>query len=157
MEKARNSPGSFRLMADGASRGNPGPASYGFVLSAADGQSVAEEGRFIGHATNNVAEYRGLIAGLERATDLGVDDLEVALDSELIVRQINGEYRVKNAGLKPLFARAKALSVAFRRFRMQHVPRRQNREADALANEALDRSADVAGNRDESSKGEPAR
>ena len=130
--------GTYLLMADGAARGNPGPAAYGFVLAAPDGQPVAEEGVTLGRATNNVAEYEGLLAGLERARHLGVRRLAVRLDSELVVRQMNGLYRVKNAGLRPLFERARILCAHFESVTFEHVRREANRRADELANQALD-------------------
>ena len=125
-------------MADGAARGNPGPAAYGFVLHAPDGQIVAEEGVALGRATNNVAEYEGLLAGLQRALTLGVRRLRVRLDSELVVRQMNGVYRVKNAGLRPLFERAQEFQRQFEAVTFEHIRREVNRRADELANQALD-------------------
>jgi ribonuclease HI len=130
--------GRHRLHADGAARGNPGPAAFGYVLMAPDGALVAEGGEALGHATNNVAEYSGLLAGLEKALGLGVRELDIRLDSELIVRQLAGRYRVKNAGLKPLYARAVALLGRFAAWSAEHVPREANRRADELANRALD-------------------
>jgi len=130
--------GKYRLHADGAARGNPGPAAFGFVLEGPDGAPVAEGGEVVGHATNNVAEYRGLLAGLESALALGVCELDIRLDSELVVRQLTGRYRVKNAGLKPLHARAAQLLGRFAAWSVQHVPREANRHADELANRALD-------------------
>jgi ribonuclease HI len=130
--------GQCRLQADGASRGNPGPAAYGFVLDAPDGSSLSEGAGALGTTTNNVAEYRGLVAGLERALALGVREIEVCLDSELVVRQLTGAYRVKNAGLKPLFERARLLLARFERWSIRHVPRADNSRADELANRALE-------------------
>lgn len=132
--------GTWRLHTDGAARGNPGPAGIGIVLVRPDGEVADELARFIGHATNNVAEYTALITGLERALQFGVFDLDVYSDSELLVRQLNGEYRVKNAGLKPLYERVRQLAGQFRRVRYFHVPREQNRRADELANEGIDRA-----------------
>jgi ribonuclease HI len=129
---------SFVLYCDGASRGNPGPASIGAVLYFGD-VSVAEISEAIGETTNNVAEYRALIAGLERAIELEADDLEVRLDSLLLVKQIDGEYRVKAAGLKPLHRRVMELIGQISSVTVVHVPREQNTVADALANDALDR------------------
>lgn len=131
--------GTWRLHTDGAARGNPGPAGIGIVLVRPDGEVADELARFIGHATNNVAEYTALITGLERALQFGVFDLDVYSDSELLVRQLNGEYKVKNIGLKPLHERARQLAAQFRRVRYFHVPREQNRRADELANEGIDR------------------
>lgn len=126
------------LYCDGASRGNPGPASIGFVLYDPSGEPIVELGGFIGHATNNVAEYRALVAGLETARSRDVTDLEIRLDSLLLVRQVTGEYRVKAAHLKPYHRDVTRLLKEFDRVSISHVPREQNRVADALANEALD-------------------
>ncbi|MEO6463471.1 MAG: ribonuclease HI family protein [Candidatus Eisenbacteria bacterium] len=126
------------LYADGAARGNPGPAAAGYVLDDAAGQPVAAGGIALGRATNNVAEYKALLAGLARALELGVHAIDVRMDSELVVRQMTGIYRVKNEGLKPLFAEAQALARRFDRFTIRHVPREQNARADAEANRALD-------------------
>jgi len=126
------------LYCDGASRGNPGPASIGFVLLDPEGETVVEIGEAIGVATNNVAEYRALIAGLETAGSRGVTDLEVRLDSLLLVRQVTGEFRVKAENLKPLHRRAVALMRGFDRATVEHVRRHLNTRADALANQALD-------------------
>ena len=126
------------LYADGGSRGNPGPAGYGFVLLAADGETLSEGWDSIGVATNNVAEYRGVIAGLERALELGIRDITLRSDSELLVLQIKGTYRVKSPKLKPLHARARDLLAEFANSRVEHVKRNQNKRADALANRAMD-------------------
>ena len=130
--------------ADGASRGNPGPAAFGAVVyDAADAELRALGGR-IGRGTNNVAEYRGAIAAVEAALELGATELELRLDSELIVRQLEGRYRVKNAALKPLHAQLQRLLSRLDVVRVRHVPRGQNSRADELANAALDgRLADV--------------
>jgi len=128
----------FVLYADGASRGNPGPASIGAVLYDPTGAVVAEVSETIGETTNNVAEYRAFIAGLEAAVEMGVERLQVRLDSMLLVRQIRGEYRVKAPGLKPLHRRAMALADRFPAFSIGHVRREENTVADALANAALD-------------------
>ena len=130
--------GTWTLYADGAARGNPGPAASGYVLDDPSGAPRAAGGVALGHATNNIAEYRALTVGLARALELGVTSIEVRMDSELVVRQMTGVYRVKNAGLKPLFAEAQALSRRFGRFAIRHVPRAQNARADAEANRALD-------------------
>jgi len=137
--------GAWIVFADGAARGNPGPAAYGFVLDDPAGRPQAAEGRILGVATNNVAEYMGLIAGLGKALELGVTALEVRMDSELIVRQMTGVYRVKNAGLKPLFEEAQRLSKSFARFGIAHVRRELNFRADAEANKALDAAKNGAG------------
>lgn len=126
------------LYCDGASRGNPGTASYGFALFDPTGRPIREVGRVIGLATNNDAEYAGLVAGLEAALEAGVEDLEVRLDSQLLVRQVLGQYRVKAANLKPLHEKAVGLLARFSGTRVVHVPREQNRRADWLANAALD-------------------
>jgi ribonuclease HI len=126
------------LFTDGGARGNPGPAAYGFVLETEDGDVVAAVGAAIGEATNNVAEYSGLIAGLRRAAEEGVTELEVRSDSELMVKQMRGEYRVKNAGLVPLSAEARRLARTLDSVRYVHVRREKNELADRLVNEALD-------------------
>jgi ribonuclease HI len=127
-----------RLSTDGGARGNPGPAAYGYVLESEDGTVLAAHGERIGVATNNVAEYSALIAGLEKALELGVGEVEVISDSELMVKQMRGEYRVKNETLRELWERAGALarqigSVSFRAVRREH-----NELADRLVNDALD-------------------
>ena len=126
------------LYADGASRGNPGAAAIGAVLYGPDGEVVARVSEAIGQATNNVAEYRAVIAGLEAALGLGVERLRVRLDSLLLVRQIRGEYRVKAPGLQPLYRRVRALMDRFSSFSVEHVRRELNSVADGLANAALD-------------------
>ena len=123
---------------DGGSRGNPGPAGIGAVVTAPDGTVLAEIAEGIGWATNNVAEYRAVIAGLERAHALGARRVHVRADSLLLIEQLRGRYRVRNAGLQPLFARAQRLARGFERVTWQHVPRERNRAADALANRAMD-------------------
>jgi ribonuclease H / adenosylcobalamin/alpha-ribazole phosphatase len=127
-----------RLSTDGGARGNPGPAAYGYVLEADDGNVLAARGEAIGRATNNVAEYRALLAGMEKAAELGVDELEVVSDSELLVRQMQGKYRVKNATLRTLWEDANELERRFRRVRYTAVRRAHNELADRLVNEALD-------------------
>ena len=124
--------------ADGASRGNPGPASYGCVYSTEDGTVLCGEGAGIGRATNNVAEYRGAIAALSRLADWGVRRAILRLDSQLVVRQLEGVYRVKDAGLKPLHAQASALLRRFESIQPEYVPRKENALADRFANAALD-------------------
>jgi ribonuclease HI len=128
---------------DGASRGNPGPAGIGVLILGADGEVVERLHRGIGEATNNVAEYRALLLGLERTLALGVEDLEVRSDSELLVRQLQGRYRVKHPGLLPLYEAARKQIARFRHFEVRHVPREQNAEADALANEGVDEAVRV--------------
>ena len=127
-----------RLFTDGGARGNPGPAAAAYVLEAADGTVLAARGETIGIATNNVAEYRALVAGLEQARDLGVDELEVVSDSELLVKQMRGEYKVKNAALRELSARAARLAEELGAVRYTAVRREHNELADRLVNEALD-------------------
>lgn len=123
---------------DGGSRGNPGPAAAGVVISDAGGEVLREEGRPIGRATNNVAEYRALLLGIELALELGADELELVGDSELIVKQVLGEYRVKDPGLRPLHAEVKAALDPLAAWSIRHVRREQNADADRLVNEALD-------------------
>jgi ribonuclease HI len=127
-----------RLSTDGGARGNPGPAAFGYVLETEDGTILAAHGERIGVATNNVAEYSALVAGLERALELGVDELEVVSDSELLVKQMTGEYRVKNEALKELNERAARLARRLRRVDYTAVRREHNELADRLVNEALD-------------------
>ena len=128
-----------RLSTDGGARGNPGPAAYGYVLEADDGTVLAAHGEAIGVATNNVAEYRALIAGLEKAVEVGVRELDVISDSELLVKQMKGEYRVKNEALRELSVQASRLSRQIPRVRWNAVRREHNELADRLVNEALDR------------------
>jgi ribonuclease HI len=128
------------LYTDGGARGNPGPAAYGFVLEAEDGSTLAAHGEAIGTATNNVAEYSGLVAGLRKAIELGVDALELVSDSELMVKQMRGEYRVKNDGLRALFDEAQSLAQKLGAVEYRHVRRAHNEIADRLVNEALDAS-----------------
>jgi ribonuclease HI len=126
------------LFADGGSRGNPGPAALGAVLYDEAGGAVREIGRYLGHTTNNVAEWSALIAGIEAAAELGVTELAVRLDSELVVRQLLGQYRVKHPGLIPLHARAKQLLRSIPNVEIRHVRRAENSAADALVNQTLD-------------------
>jgi len=127
-----------RLSTDGGARGNPGPAAYGYVLEAEDGTVLAAHGEAIGIATNNVAEYRALIAGLEKAVEVGVRQLEVVSDSELLVKQMKGEYRIKNEALQDLARQASRLARQVGRVRWTSVRREHNELADRLVNEALD-------------------
>ena len=126
------------LYTDGGARGNPGPAAYGFVLEADDGTMLAAVGEAIGEATNNTAEYRGLIAGLARAVELAVPEVEVRSDSELLVKQMRGEYRVKNENLRALSLEAARLARTIGKVTYVHVRREKNELADRLVNEALD-------------------
>ena len=127
-----------RLSTDGGARGNPGPAAFGYVLEADDGTVLAAHGEAIGVATNNVAEYRALVAGLEKALALHVDEVEVISDSELLVKQMRGEYRVKNAALRELSLDAAHLAGKIGRVTYRAVRREHNELADGLVNEALD-------------------
>lgn len=129
---------------DGASRGNPGPASYGVVIFDSNGKELHRTSHAIGRATNNEAEWRGAIAALEGALALGAATVELRMDSELVVRQLSGRYRVRNPRLAPLHARFMGLRSRFRRVAPVHVPREQNRLADTLANQALDRPGPFA-------------
>jgi ribonuclease HI len=127
-----------KLSTDGGARGNPGPAAYGYVLEADDGTVLAAHGERIGVATNNVAEYSALIAGLKKAAEVGVDELEVISDSELMVKQMTGEYRVKNEALRELSLEATRLARQVGKVTYRAVRREHNELADRLVNEALD-------------------
>ena len=127
-----------RLFTDGGARGNPGPAAYGYVLETEDGTVLAAHGEAIGIATNNVAEYSALIAGLEKASELAVGEVEVVSDSELMVKQMRGEYKVKNAALRELSLQAAQLARTVGTVRYTAVRREHNELADRLVNEALD-------------------
>ena len=130
-----------KLFTDGGARGNPGPAAYAFVLEAEDGTVLDSAGQTIGVATNNVAEYRALVAGLQRAAELGLDELEVVSDSELLVKQMLGEYRVKNEACRRSTTRPARLVARFRHVDFTAVRREHNELADRLVNEALDAAA----------------
>jgi len=123
---------------DGGARGNPGPAAAAAVATTPDGDELGERKLYIGEATNNVAEYRALLLGLELARELGAEEVEIVNDSELVARQIGGEYKVKNAGLKPLFAEAMRELRGFHKWAVRPVRREHNTRADELVNEALD-------------------
>jgi ribonuclease HI len=129
-----------KLFTDGGARGNPGPAAYGYVLESEDGAVLAAHGEAIGTATNNVAEYTALLAGLEKALELGVDELEVVSDSELLVKQMRGEYKVRKPTLRELSAQATALAEQLGSVTYTAVRREHNELADQLVNEALDAS-----------------
>ena len=129
------------LFADGGSRGNPGPAASAAVLLDSSGELLEEIGAYLGVATNNVAEWTALVLGLEAAAKLGIQRLAVRLDSELVVKQLRGEYRVKHAGLQPLHRRAQQLLRSFGEVDVRHVPRKQNVVADRLVNRVLDQEA----------------
>lgn len=131
------------MHADGGSRGNPGPAAGGAVLFSRNGdgtpgEKCAEVGKYLGKATNNVAEYTGIIIGLEKAHELGIDNLDVRLDSELAVKQLNGEYRVKNPDLAKLFVHVHNLRQHFHHITFSHVRREYNKDADAVVNKTID-------------------
>lgn len=127
-----------KIWTDGGARGNPGPAGIGAVIEDPSGELLAEVSEYIGEATNNQAEYRAMIAALEKAQALGIEDVTIHADSELMVRQLQGKYKVKNMGIQPLFAQAKDLLSGFRRYTLRHVRREANAVADALVNQALD-------------------
>ena len=126
---------------DGGSRGNPGPAAAAAVLSTPDGEVVGEAKETIGVATNNDAEYKALLLGLRKAKELGADEIEVVNDSELVAKQVNGEYKVKHADMKPLYIEALKELDEFGAWSIRSVPRAQNKDADALVNQALDSAA----------------
>ena len=123
---------------DGGSRGNPGPAAGAAVISSPDGVLLAQASELLGVTTNNVAEYRGLLLGLERARELGATEVELVNDSELVAKQLTGVYKVKHPDMRPLHAEARAALRAFERWSIRSVPRTQNEAADALVNAALD-------------------
>lgn len=125
------------LYTDGGARGNPGPAGIGAVLIK-DGKVIEGLKKYIGETTNNQAEYQALILGLEKAQTLGAVEIECRLDSELLVKQMKREYKVRDAGLAPLFVKVWNLSLGFKKITFHHIPREQNKEADKLVNEAID-------------------
>jgi ribonuclease HI len=131
----------YRANIDGGSRGNPGPAAYGVVIVDPKGHVTAKLKKYIGRTTNNVAEYYALIAALDYAGAHGIRDLKIESDSELLVNQMRGRYKVKSAELKPLFERARKTAQGLETFRIEHVYREQNRDADTLVNEALDETS----------------
>lgn len=126
------------LYIDGGARGNPGPAGCGFLVTSSQGELLTSGSHFMPRETNNVAEYVALVRGVQAAAKLGVSELNIFSDSELVVRQIIGVYRVKNAGLKQLFEQAQRGLLRFERWQITHIPREQNREADRLVNLAID-------------------
>jgi ribonuclease HI len=130
------------IFADGGSRGNPGPAASGAVITDEHGHVVREIGTYLGTTTNNVAEWTGLITGLEAALQLGATEIVVRMDSELVIKQLSGVYRVKHPNMIPLHARAKTLLRKFGRADIGHVPRKQNAAADAVVNAVLDAQAE---------------
>jgi len=128
----------LKLYTDGAARGNPGPAGAGALLLKPSGSVVAELSEYLGETTNNVAEYKALLLGLEKALALGASEIEILADSELIVRQLQGKYGVKNEGLKPLFQESVRLLRRFQKYSINHIDREENEAADRLANRAID-------------------
>jgi ribonuclease HI len=154
--EAKPASAAYRANIDGGSRGNPGPASYGVVIRDGRGEIVAKLKKYIGRTTNNVAEYYGLIAALDYAQSHGIRALRIESDSELMVKQMRGQYKVKSEDLRPLFERAKKMSQTFESFRIDHVYREQNREADALANEAMDEADGRSNHSVSNPKAEPA-
>ncbi len=137
--RTQSTPGTYFVAhIDGGARGNPGPAGYGAVIEDQQGRPVVQLSRYLGLQTNNYAEYSGLVAALEYALAHGYKALKVLSDSELLVRQMKGIYKVRNEGLRPLYERAQSLARQLDWFRIDHVRREQNREADALANLAMD-------------------
>lgn len=137
-EKAAEAPPRVRLFTDGAARGNPGPAGAGAVIVSPAGHIMAKIGKFLGESTNNVAEYTGLILGLRRAKAMGIKELDVFSDSELLVKQLAGDYAVKAEHLRPLHEEAQALLKAFPEVRVAHIPREENAAADEMSNRAID-------------------
>jgi ribonuclease HI len=155
--EAKPAPAAYRANIDGASRNNPGPAAYGVVIRDPRGEIVAQLKKYIGRMTNNVAEYYGLIAALDYAQSHSIRALRVESDSELLVKQMRGQYKVKSGDLRPLFERARKMSQALESFRIDHVYREQNREADALANEALDETSGASSTSSSPSKAKASR
>jgi ribonuclease HI len=151
--EAKPSSAAYRANVDGASRGNPGPAAYGVVIRDPAGNVAAQLKKYIGRATNNVAEYYGLIAALDYAQSHGIRALCIESDSELLVKQMRAQYKVKSEELRPLFERARKMAQGFESFRIDHVYRERNGEADALVNEALDESAGNSPSRSASHSG----
>ena len=129
---------------DGGARGNPGPAALGVAIFGATGKLLAKHGHYLGEQTNNYAEYSALIFALKEAKRLGGQDVQCFLDSELIVRQMSGQYRVRNKALLPLFEEVKKLACNFKKITFQHVPREQNKVADEMVNATLDAEQDIA-------------
>ena len=138
MDNSPVSGSTLYLYTDGASRGNPGQGGAGVVIIDNMGKEIFSKGFYLGHCTNNEAEYKALIIGLAEASGTGCDNIVVFLDSQLIVRQINGEYQVKNKNLLPLFGQVMDLLAFFRRYRVEHIPRSENTRADQFANEGID-------------------
>ncbi|HVY29728.1 MAG TPA: ribonuclease HI family protein [Polyangiaceae bacterium] len=129
------------LWTDGAARGNPGPAGIGAILKSPSGDVLYTGSEYVGHTTNNVAEYKAVLLGLAGALEQGIQRVEVRADSELLIKQLKGEYRVKSAGLKPLFDEARQLLSRFKSVKLTHIRRELNGEADWLANQGIDKAA----------------
>jgi len=127
----------IEIYVDGGSRGNPGPSGVGVVILDSSGKRLKEISRYIGEATNNIAEYNALLYGLEEALMMRTDEIVVNLDSELVAKQLTGDYRVKDPGLKPLFERAMNMLKSFKDFEIRHIKREKNKEADKLVNRAI--------------------
>ncbi len=127
-----------QIFSDGAARGNPGPAGAGAVVRTTDGKVIARLGKFLGVQTNNVAEYEGLIIGLQKALEMGAREVHVFADSLLVISQLRGEWKIKHPGLRPLYDKARVLITRFDRATLRHVPREQNKEADEMSNRAID-------------------
>ena len=127
----------IEIYVDGGSRGNPGPSGAGVVILGSGGKRLKEISKYIGETTNNIAEYNALLYGLEEALMLRIDEIVVNLDSELVARQLTGDYRVKDPGLKPLFERAMNMLKSFKSFEIRHIEREENKEADKLVNRAI--------------------
>lgn len=134
---------SYTAYIDGGARGNPGPAAAGVYITDASGQVIFSGGLFLGHQTNNEAEYAGLVCALDLLKAAGAERIRICSDSELLVRQIRGQYRVKASNLKPLYERASAVLAAFKQYKLEHVPREHNKQADSLVNQALDAATNV--------------
>ncbi|MDD3778419.1 MAG: ribonuclease HI family protein [Patescibacteria group bacterium] len=130
---------SAKIFSDGGARGNPGPAGIGAIIYDAKGKVLAEIAEYLGKTTNNQAEYRALIAALNKAKNLKLKVVDCYLDSELVVKQLNRQYKVKNKELSPLFLEVYNISLSFKKITFNHIKREQNKEADRLANEAMDR------------------
>ena len=128
----------LKIFTDGGARGNPGPAGCGFVMYDENGKVVAHGKKYLGEQTNNFAEYSGVILAMEKAKELGTNELDFYLDSELVVKQMNREYKVKNPELAKLFVKIFNLSQGFKKVSFRHIPREENKVADRLANEAMD-------------------
>jgi ribonuclease HI len=137
-EEEAKGPPRTRLYSDGAARGNPGPAGAGAVIVSPGGHIVAKMGKFLGDNTNNFAEYMGLLLGLRRAKAMGIKEIEILSDSELMIRQLKGEYQVKAENLRPLYDEAKELLKAFPALLLRHIPREENSAADEMSNRAID-------------------